>query len=246
MSQKFNTIYISELNSQKFRVVNNWGGVMSRSKYKKFIEVKKDAPIYAKRIAIIMNEKGWSQKDLSERCNGEISVSEGTITGWLQGSNGKYTEPRINALNEVAKVLGVSLDFLLDNSDVKSPDTTIQAVGKYTGLSDKAIEMLKYLNDRKNVRSYIDLLSCIISSSNFEYLLGLLEGYISPNGENISAQFSMSRADINYKDLCIFTANNALRSILDEAGEEFLKQYKTTDIRLEEYYDEKLKSKGRC
>ena len=106
--------------------------------------------------------------------------------------------------------------------------------------------MLKYLNDRKHIRSYIDLLSCIIASSDFEYLLGLLEGYISPNQESISAEFSMSRADINYKDLCIFTANNALRSILDEAGEEFLKQYKTTDIRLEEYYDEKLKSKGRC
>ena len=47
---------------------------MSRSKYKKFIEVKKDAPIYAKRIAKIMNKKGLSQKDLSERCKGEISV----------------------------------------------------------------------------------------------------------------------------------------------------------------------------
>ena len=216
---------------------------MSRSKYKKFIEVKKDAPIYAKRIATIMNEKGWSQKDLSERCKGEISVSEGTITGWLQGVNGKYTEPRIKALNEVAKVLGVSLDYLLGNTHIETTSPTIQALGQYTGLSDKAIETLKYLNDRKNVRSYIDLLSCIIASSNFEYLLGLLEGYISPNRESISAEFSMSRADINYKDLCIFTANNALRSILDEVSEEFLKQYKSTDERLEKYYDEKLKPK---
>lgn len=36
---------------------------------------------------------------------------------------------------------------------------------------------------------------------------------------------------------------NALRSILDEVSEEFLKQYKSTDERLEEYYDEKLKPK---
>ena len=220
MSQKFNIIHFSKSKYEKFREVNIWGGVMSRSKYKKFIEVKKDAPIYAKRIATIMNEKGWSQKDLSERCKGEISVSEGTITGWLQGVNGKYTEPRIKALNEVAKVLGVSLDYLLGNTHIKTTSPTIQAVGQYTGLSDKAIETLKYLNDRKNVRSYI-----------------------SPDRESISAEFSMSRADINYKDLCIFTANNALRSILDEVSEEFLKQYKSTLERLEEYYDEKLKQK---
>lgn len=216
---------------------------MSRSKYKKFIEVKKDAPIYAKRIATIMNEKGWSQKDLSERCKGEISVSEGTITGWLQGVNGKYTEPRIKALNEVAKVLGVSLDYLLGNTHIKTTSPTVQAVGQYTGLSDKAIEMLRMLKEKQEYRAYIDLLSCIISDSDFEYLLGLLEGYISPHQESISANFSMSRADINYKDLCIFAANSALRNILDSISEDFLTQFKTTEERLEDYYDVKLKAK---
>lgn len=216
---------------------------MGRGKYKKFIEVKKDAPIYAKRIATIMNEKGWSQKDLSERCNGEISVSEGTITGWLQGVNGKYTEPKIKAFNEVARVLGVSVDYLLGNTHIETADTTIQAVGQYTGLSSKAIETLIYLNDRKHIRAYIDLLSCIIASSDFVYLLGFLEEYISPNHESISAEFSMSRADINYKDLCIFSASNALRSILDDISDEFLSGFKTTYERLEEYTEKRLKSK---
>lgn len=179
MSQKFNTIYISELNSQKFRVVNNWGGVMSRSKYKKFIEVKKDAPIYAKRIAIIMNEKGWSQKDLSERCNGKISVSEGTITGWLQGSNGKYTEPRINALNEVAKVLEVSLDFLLGNSDVKSPDTTLQAIGKMTGLSESAIEKLISWKDTEGRYLWGEFISAILEDEDIESILGKIGEVVS-------------------------------------------------------------------
>lgn len=216
---------------------------MSRSKYKKFIEVKKDAPIYAKRIAKIMNKKGWSQKDLSERCKGEISVSEGTITGWLQGVNGKYTEPRIKALNEVAKVLGVSLDYLLDNTHIETTDPTIQAIGQYIGLSDQAIETLKTLNKKKEYRAYTDLLSCVIASPDFEYLLGLLEGYISPKRDSISAEFSMSRADINYKDLCIFAANSALRNILDSISEDFLTQFKTTQERLEDYYDVKLKAK---
>ena len=152
----------------------------------------------------------------------------------------------IDKLYKIARYYNVSADYILGFTDYPTIDMTVRSICEYTGLSEKAIVMLKYLNDRKNIRSYIDLLSCIIASSDFEYLLGLLEGYISPNQESISAEFSMSRADINYKDLCIFTANNALRSILDEAGEEFLKQYKTTDIRLEEYYDEKLKSKGRC
>ena len=144
---------------------------MGRGKYKKFIEVKKDAPIYAKRIATIMNEKGWSQKDLSERCNGEISVSEGTITGWLQGVNGKYTEPKIKAFNEVAKVLGVSLDFLMGKTDVKSPDTTLQAIGKMTGLSESAIEKLVSWKNTEGCYLWGGFISAILEDENIETIL---------------------------------------------------------------------------
>lgn len=130
---------------------------MGRGKYKKFIEVKKDAPIYAKRIATIMNEKGWSQKDLSERCNGEISVSEGTITGWLQGVNGKYTEPKIKAFNEVARVLGVSVDYLLGLNPNPTTDTDKSAVCLYTGLSQSSVEKVVSITKIPSRPGLIDL-----------------------------------------------------------------------------------------
>ena len=188
MSQKFNTIYNSELKTQKFRVVNIWGGVMSRSKYKKFIEVKKDAPIYAKRIAIIMNKKGWSQKDLSERCKGEISVSEGTITGWLQGVDGKYTEPRIKAFNEVARVLGVSVDYLMGNTNVASTNAATQAVANYTGLSEQATKKLHEYSRENRKTAYCDVMSTLIENGNCEYFLAMIGKRISYSHEKKGLQ----------------------------------------------------------
>lgn len=188
---------------------------------------------------LIEKKKDENYKNSVPQQAEDMGIPYPTFAKYLSG----MSECPAKNLIKIANYYGVSIDFLLGNTHIETTNPTIQAVGQYTGLSDKAIETLKFLNDRKNIRAYIDLLSCIIASSNFEYLLGLLEGYISPNRESISAEFSMSRADINYKDLCIFAASNAMRSILDDVRDEFLKGFKTTDERLEEYTEEKLKAK---
>jgi hypothetical protein len=54
----------------------------------------------------------------------------------------------------------------------------------------------------------------------------------------------MSRADINYKDLCLFATNNAIRDILDDVSGEFTQKYKTTDERLDILFEKKKKGKG--
>ena len=169
----------------------------------------------------------------------DMGIPYPTFAKYLSG----MSECPAKNLIKIANYYGVSIDFLLGNTHIESTNPTIQAVGHYTGLSDKAIETLRILKEKQEYRAYIDLLSCIIANADFEYFLGLLEGYISPSRESISAEFSMSRADINYKDLCIFAANNALRSILDDISDDFLTQFKTTQERLEDYFEVKLKSK---
>lgn len=110
-------------------------------KYNKFIETDNDAPIYSKRIASILNKRNMSQKDLADMC---VKVSESTLTAWIKGDkNGKRTEPKIEGLNEVATVLGVSLDYLVGNTNVASPVSNMRVACEFTGLSEQAITNLK-------------------------------------------------------------------------------------------------------
>jgi hypothetical protein len=53
-------------------------------------------------------------------------------------------------LNKVAKVLKVSTDYLLGNTDVKIPSATIQAINKMTGLNENTVNTLK---ETKNINS---------------------------------------------------------------------------------------------
>ncbi len=109
--------------------------------YNKFVEVEGNAPQYSKRIVLLLNKHHMTQKDLADKCP---NVSESTLTAWIKGDKkGKRTEPKIEGLNEVARAFGVSLDYLVGNSNVASPKTTLRAVCEYTGLSEQAIANLR-------------------------------------------------------------------------------------------------------
>ena len=145
-------------------------------KYNKFAEVDSDAPVYSKRIASMLNQRHMSQKDLADLCP---NVSESTLTAWIKGDKtGKRTEPKIEGLNEVAKAFGVSLDYIVGNSNVASPKTNLRAVCEFTGLSEIAIanlrnsinscdsEYINYLLEYGFARGFFSELALYISSDN--------------------------------------------------------------------------------
>lgn len=170
----------------------------------------------------------------------QIKIPEQTFRKYING----ISDCSISNLTKIAKYYNVSTDYLLGLAQEPTADKDLNAVCEYTGLTEKAILTLVALKEKSDSRAYIDLLSCIISNENFVYLLGLLEGYIVPSKESVSAKFSMSRADINYKDLCLFATNNAMRDILDDVSGEFTQKYKTTDERLDILFEKKKKEKG--
>ena len=116
---------------------------------------------------LIEKKKDENYKNSVPQQAEDMGIPYPTFAKYLSG----MSECPAKNLIKIANYYGVSIDFLLGNTHIETTNPTIQAVGQYTGLSDKAIETLKFLNDRKNIRAYIDLLSCIIASSNFEYLL---------------------------------------------------------------------------
>lgn len=204
-------------------------------KYEKTVEVSSNAPLFSKRLAEVMNEQRLSQIELVALCNNKIG--KGSLCDWLSGK----TEPKIYSVKEIAKALNVSVDYLLGLSDVKTPDIKRQAISRELGLSDKAIETFKRLNNKRGSRSHSELLSCLLESDNLEYLLGLLEGYITDDGELLNTSLSMSRFECSKKEMALFAANNCLKLILDEIQPIFLSKYVATDDKLDKILEEKVK-----
>lgn len=101
---------------------------MARSK--KNIDEKFFAP-FPSRLRKLMEESGDKQEDIAAIVN----KSRQTVSQYCNG----VSEPGYDALTQIAKHYGVSTDYLLGVSDVRSQDTTVQGIVKYTGLSETAV-----------------------------------------------------------------------------------------------------------
>ena len=169
-------------------------------KYNKTIEFdSNDKPeIYSIRIAKLLNEQGLTQEDLAKLSG----VSKSSITAWIFGDkNGKRTEPKILGLNGVAQALGVSVDYLIGNTDIKPLNLKLQAISNYTGLSQGAVDTLHHLNKTKcktisqiiESKEFLNVVNTVISAQyNKDLLL--------PNGAPIINHFSNIFSDKNLSD----------------------------------------------
>ena len=73
-----------------------------------------------------------------EEIAGRTGSSRQCVGNWLNGKS----RPDIFALSGIARGYGVSVDWLLGLTDVKTADTTIQGVCNYTGLTEQAATLL--------------------------------------------------------------------------------------------------------
>ena len=87
------------------------------------------------RIEDLMKEKGVTQKQVAEA----IKMTPGNFSKLINGEN---TNPKINAIIELAKYFEVSADYLLCLSNYRTPQSA--DIGAITGLSDETINALNY------------------------------------------------------------------------------------------------------
>lgn len=137
-----------------------------------------------------------------------VGVSRQTIGQFTLGN----TRPDIDTLGKLADFFGVSTDYLLCRTDIKSTDTTVQDICEYTGLSENAINSLRKIKTAqysKPVQEYsknivvtklmtapdnynqklLDILSLIISNSKFSDMLQAfqrLKEYHSNKKDNLT------------------------------------------------------------
>ena len=82
------------------------------------------------RIKELRIEKGILQSDLAKR----LKMGQATVSNWETGRH----EPDQNALLEMSKIFGTSIDYILGNSDIKKAPSLEDA-----GLSAVEAELLK-------------------------------------------------------------------------------------------------------
>lgn len=89
---------------------------------------------FADNLSDLIAESKIQTRTLSK----ETGVGAGAISKYRNDS----AEAGINNAAKLAKYFGVSLDYLVGFSTVRNPSTELQAVCKYTGLSEQAVEAL--------------------------------------------------------------------------------------------------------
>ena len=86
------------------------------------------------RFRELFNQKCRSQEELGDA----IGAARSTVATWLDGR----TVPNAYMVKAIAEYFSVSADYLLGLSNTVSPDVSLRAAVKYTGLSESAVEWL--------------------------------------------------------------------------------------------------------
>lgn len=86
------------------------------------------------RIKELRAEKGILQADLAKL----LKIGQATISNWENGR----TEPDQEALREMSKIFGASIDYILGNTDIKKPLTSEDM----SGLTEKQIRILQMMD----------------------------------------------------------------------------------------------------
>ena len=102
----------------------------------------------SRRLKALREEKELSHQKLSEITEiNKQSLINYERAGKEEGSEyatraDAFGGMSVNNAVALAKTFGVSTDYFLGLSDIKSPDADIQAICTYTGLSEKAVKQL--------------------------------------------------------------------------------------------------------
>jgi len=112
---------------------------------------------------------GLTQNEIAE----QMGIGDGTLSAWLTDT----ATASIDGIYKAAKYFGVSADYLLGLSKIKSPDTNMQAACAFTGLTEEAIKTIRSMDemdrflDNEQKYNMLETLSIFISSAAFPSMM---------------------------------------------------------------------------
>ena len=132
------------------------------------------------KLKALRKEKGLSHQRLSEELSNRygLEISKQSLMNYevadeYHSKFGSNKTMNLDFLRCLADFYGVSFDYLLTpRNEVRNPDQAVQAIGRYTQLSEKATEKLAFNHcERPELHEALDML---ISSDGFEPLLNTI------------------------------------------------------------------------
>lgn len=173
----------------------------------------------AQRLKNLREERGISHATLANSLEAQcgLTISRDSLMKYekddkLHSSFGATKGMAAETLYCLAKFYEVSIDYLLGNSNIKSPDTKMQAACKYTGLSEEAISKLKTHTDDQP--PFLDILNALCEVGFINNVVYAFGNYI----ERVHSRVDMVYlADKNYP-MDIPTREHIwnLKNIIDE------------------------------
>lgn len=116
-----------------------------------------------KRINALLAKKFKRQKDLATA----LGVNDNTISYFVSGKRMPNTEQII----KISDFFGVSADYLLGLSDTATTDKDVQFICEYTGLSERAIEVLSIYNKNKRTETeFTPIIDKLLKSHKLTYI----------------------------------------------------------------------------
>ncbi len=101
--------------------------------------------IFAEKLRALFDESKKTQKELIsyiEERTGKAPTRQ-AVSMWLRGNS-----PDIKTIPIIANFFGVTVDYLITDTDIKTTDTNLKAVCQYIGISEKAVENIKCIANK--------------------------------------------------------------------------------------------------
>lgn len=154
-------------------------------------EVSSSRSVFKERFHALREECGMSQDAFSKY----LGISRPTVGFYENADQENGRIPDADTLRLICKKCNVSADYLLGLSDVKNPETTVQAICAATGLSETAVWYMQTLRVQRDLppkSGRLGVLSDLLEQTQFDYLLALWEQYVNLMRMEPSLSYSMS------------------------------------------------------
>ena len=110
-----------------------------------------DNPEIHSRIEKLRTDLGMTQPEFAAALGMDPKKGRSTINNWETRAN----KVKDDDLKKIATTFGVSADWLLGLHNIKSPKMEMQAVCKYTGLSEETVQLLRFSKSAPRTLNYL-------------------------------------------------------------------------------------------
>lgn len=117
----------------------------------------KDKNIFSRRLEELIRENNMVHENVAQG----IGVTRQGVGKWVNGDS----VPDVLTAAKLAEFFGVSVDYLAGHSDVRSADIDLKIACKYMNMSEKALTVIKDLDDNAGLCPERDVFTCLCEYS---------------------------------------------------------------------------------